>query len=128
MTCGHQKKENDFVFQLFFYYFFPCNTGLTETGNQELVKILQCIHSTHSTFFGKTVSPAFALLPRSGQRMAGSSKIEKFCGLAITFAFLGRLRSFLYSFSSTLFGPPAKTQARQFYNTFGPPATGFFRA
>jgi hypothetical protein len=25
--CG-QKKENDFVFQLFFYYFFPCNTGL----------------------------------------------------------------------------------------------------
>jgi hypothetical protein len=83
----------------------------------------------YSTFFGKTVSPAFALLPRSGQRMAGSSKIEKFCGLAITFAFLGRLRSFLYLFSSTLFGPPAKTLARQFYT--GQKLTlsglGFFR-
>jgi hypothetical protein len=59
--------------------------------------------------------------------MAGSSKIEKFCGLAITFAFLGRLRSFLYSFSSTLFGPPAKTLARQFYTGQNLTLSGFFR-
>jgi hypothetical protein len=57
--------------------------------------------------------------------MAGSSKIEKFRGLAITFAFLGRLRIkfltvilvCLYSFFFALFGPPAKTLARQFHTS-----------
>ncbi len=59
--------------------------------------------------------------------MAGSSKIVNFRGLAITFAFLGRLRSFLYSFSSTLFGPPAKTLAREFYTGQNLTISGFFR-